>query len=931
MKFACPNCGQHIDAEFDWVGMKSACPTCGTTIVVPTPKEAEASLNPPPPPSPVVIDTVSPTRMESESNYDASDYRYWAFISYSSKDKSWGSWLHRAIETYGIPAEYVEHHQTPTGQLAPKRFHPVFRDRDELPASSDLGAVIKKALVASRYLIVICSPNAAQSEWVNKEIETFLGLGRRDHIFAVIVDGEPNAGDVRECFPPVLRQFEPIAADARPAGDGKTNAKLKLLAGMLGVNFDSLKQRDAKRRRRRLILTSVAVGLLVALMIALIGFAVRQHRSATEEKGKGARHRYGEDMLKLQNAWEQGDMPGFTALLDAQSQYHPGAVDRRGWEWYYWLKQTHGEFRTFKGKDELASICFTPDGQRLVTASADWTIRVWDVISGKEVLTFSLKGRLNKGLSVISISPDGQRLVTVGSTAKIWDAKSGNELLTLKADTSGIESVCFSPDGQRLVAAGSTMKVWDVRSGKETLTIKNSSKDDEEDLGEIDTVCFSPDGQRLVTGGDDKTLKIWNANTGKKLRTIKVEGLLTGFYNICFSPDGQRLAAGNENWMVNVWDANSGKNLFTLKGHKGPVRSVCFSPDSHRLVTGSADKTLKVWDVNTGKELFSSKGHLDEVTHVCFSPDGTILASCDATGIVKLWHGTISTEPLPLTVGAGPVFISANGERLASADAGVVKVWDAESGKQLRSIKVTGNMSPLSRIYFSPDGSRLAVGDAEDTIESSREPGWIHDLAHPVQVWDTATGKELAVITTKDDTHNCICFSSDGKRIALGYRVWDVESGKELISYNRTGDPIGCFSPDGKRFARRRSICDAASGKELVDIEWSGTPFDHMCFSPDGRRLASGGEAWDAKNGKRLFTFNGDTPCFSPDGKRIAATTPMGVKLYDAEDGQELLTIKGLKSAVSSVCFSADGIRLLVGHVDGKLETWEEAVDSDAD
>jgi len=214
----------------------------------------------------------------------SSDYRYWAFISYSSKDKQWGRWLHRAIETYGIPAELVERHQTPTGHPAPKRFQPLFRDRDELPASSDLGTEIEKALWASRYLIVVCSPHAAQSQWVNKEVESFQKLGRRDRILAIIVDGEPNAGDTRECFPPALRQLEPIAADVRPEGDGKTNAKLKLLAGMLGVSFDSLKQRDAHRRIRRLQL-AVFASLLVALSLAALAtYAFHQRDKAVKAR-----------------------------------------------------------------------------------------------------------------------------------------------------------------------------------------------------------------------------------------------------------------------------------------------------------------------------------------------------------------------------------------------------------------------------------------------------------------------------------------------------------------------------------------------------------------------------------------------------------------------------------------------------------------------
>lgn len=198
------------------------------------------------------------------SDADLASYRYWAFISYSSKDKHWAQWLHRAIETYSIPARLV-HHPTPAGEPAPKRFKPLFHDRAELAASDDLGAEIQAALEASRYLIVVCSPHAARSRWVNKEVQTFQRLGHTRRLLALIVSGEPNVGDDQECFPPALRAIEPIAADARPDGDGKLNAKLKLLAGMLGVGFDALKQRDAQRRLRRLqfflsLAFSVAVG-----------------------------------------------------------------------------------------------------------------------------------------------------------------------------------------------------------------------------------------------------------------------------------------------------------------------------------------------------------------------------------------------------------------------------------------------------------------------------------------------------------------------------------------------------------------------------------------------------------------------------------------------------------------------------------------------
>lgn len=207
---------------------------------------------------------------------DPKSFRYWAFISYSSKDKHWAHWLLRGIETYGIPARLV-HHPTPAGEPAPKRFKPIFHDRAELAASDDLGAEIQTALEASRYLIVVCSPHAARSRWVNKEIQTFQRLGQSRRLLALIVSGEPNVGNDQECFPPALQAIEPIAADARPDRDGKVNAKLKLLAGMLGVGFDALKQRDTKRRIRRLQLF-LSLALCVAVGFGFLALYAQHQR-----------------------------------------------------------------------------------------------------------------------------------------------------------------------------------------------------------------------------------------------------------------------------------------------------------------------------------------------------------------------------------------------------------------------------------------------------------------------------------------------------------------------------------------------------------------------------------------------------------------------------------------------------------------------------
>src|ERR1700722_1459764 len=162
----------------------------------------------------------------------AETFKYRAFITYSHRDKKWGDWLHRALEPYRVPKRIVG--QPTRDGVRPKRLFPIFRDRQELPVSADRGTQINEALIHSRYLIVVCSPHAAKSIWVNEEIKFFKRLGREDRVLALTVAGEPNAFEGKaefstddECFPQGLRyrlgpdgelssiRAEPVAGDAR--------------------------------------------------------------------------------------------------------------------------------------------------------------------------------------------------------------------------------------------------------------------------------------------------------------------------------------------------------------------------------------------------------------------------------------------------------------------------------------------------------------------------------------------------------------------------------------------------------------------------------------------------------------------------------------------------------------------------------------------
>ena len=218
--------------------------------------------------------------------------RYRAFLSYSHTDEQWASWLHRELEGYRIPRKLVGR-DSPLGPI-PRKLFPVFRDREELPTAQALSSEIERALGNSDSLIVICSPAAVRSTWVNEEIRRYKAQGHADRVFCLIVDGEPGDSE-RECFPEAIRYqvdaagqigdqpAEPIAADLRPGKDGKADAKLKLIAGLLGIGLNELKQRELAARNRRLTaISSVAVGVAVVT----VGLAVLATQARNEAQAQ---------------------------------------------------------------------------------------------------------------------------------------------------------------------------------------------------------------------------------------------------------------------------------------------------------------------------------------------------------------------------------------------------------------------------------------------------------------------------------------------------------------------------------------------------------------------------------------------------------------------------------------------------------------------
>jgi tetratricopeptide (TPR) repeat protein len=223
-------------------------------------------------------------------------YRYAAFISYSHCDRAMAHWLHRALEGYRPPTGVAQ-------GAASAALRPIFLDRAELSTSSDLAASVRQALAASRHLIVVCSPAAAKSRWVNEEIRYFKSLGGASRVLALVVGGQTGytpKGDAADCMPPALRYVvnergeltgtaapEPMAADVRPGADERRIAMLKVAAGLLEVPLDRLVQRDTARRQRRLFQVAVG-GVAGCLIFALLAVLAVQSRNEAQQQRRVA-------------------------------------------------------------------------------------------------------------------------------------------------------------------------------------------------------------------------------------------------------------------------------------------------------------------------------------------------------------------------------------------------------------------------------------------------------------------------------------------------------------------------------------------------------------------------------------------------------------------------------------------------------------------
>ncbi|RZB30894.1 MAG: hypothetical protein AEth_00848 [Candidatus Argoarchaeum ethanivorans] len=361
----------------------------------------------------------------------------------------------------------------------------------------------------------------------------------------------------------------------------------------------------------------------------------------------------------------------------------------------------------------------------------------------------------------------------------------GPLIRVLEGHIGGVKAVAVTPDGRHAISGSSdkTLRVWDIESGEEIQTLEGH-------IGGVKAVAVTPDGRHAISGSSDKTLRVWDIESGEEIQTL--EGHIGGVKAVAVTPDGRHAISGSSDKTLRVWDIESGEETQRLEGHTRSVRAVAVTPDGRYAISGAWDNTLRVWDIESGEKLLTLSGHTGEINAVAVTPDGKYAISASDDRTLKVWdieRGEETQRFKGHTRSVRAVAVTPDGKYAISAsDDRTLKVWDIERGEETQRFK--GHTRSVRAVAVTPDGSRAISASRDETFK----------------VWNIESGEELRTLEGHTSWVDAIAVTSDGEYAisasddrTLKVWDWDIKTGEIIASFSGDAPLRACaISPDGR-------------------------------------------------------------------------------------------------------------------------------------
>ena len=834
----------------------------------------------------------------------------------------------------------------------------VFRDRTSQESTASLKDAIKEKLESSKFFVLLACHASASSSWVQQEVDWWLtrqsdarpGVGEagRASRLLIVWTGDRivtrGAAGFDASQTDALPQSLMIACPSASYVDLEwarrswlplpwrprfRDEAAKLVAAITGRPLDVVVNRDRRRRRLRLATAAVTIAGILSLGFLWVTSRARanheaQAAAAQAELARTSKRASLEDSARVaaRDSTLQLDagntltaIETALAVLPSMDEALEPYMAQAAAALYRAVRAHAGRLTVRNGNAPMSHVEWDTDGSRLLTASADGAVVLWNVADGNQIANV---GDPDLTLLDAGFRPGGARAVTTAKdgVVTVWDVEHRRPRHRIDTGDRIIQTGWLSPDGNTLLThSDNGVRLWDLR--RETLAGT---------LGEhegIVVAAYSPDSEWIVTAGDhgsssDDTdpVRLWSARDATLRRRL---GVLWGASHIGFSQDGRQVAVVATEG-VHVWDVTSGRRMATVAEPPTDIRwnpedpgrplfsrivkieFAAFSPDGRRLATTAENGVVHLWDVRSGRVLLKLEGHVAPVSRAAFSPDGRLLLTAGHDASARVW-------------------------RVADGQAAMLFPQpDSVIGRNWKErYQPGGSYGPVGRVMaavFSPDGRFAATAHGEGTAHV-----W---AIEPADVAPLGRGHRGAV--------NALAFSADGQLLASGaadtsVRVWRVADATAVHQLQGHGDEVSAvqFSPDGRMLmsgARDKTarVWDTASGKLLRTLDSDG-PVSDVAFTTNGLGAVTrdyNGKAGVIRNQFGLLRttqeFGGTVIKIEPrDEMHFVTSTSNGTVSFWASNGGllervlgiELKDLGGQEHDIGDVAFSPDGAAMV--------------------